>query len=159
VGVLRYHGGLGADPRRVRTVPTVGRPMVLAFSYVLSRNGYLIYADVHSALYILYSVSSQVHGIHADCGRRRRLGDCYLVQALAGLSHFPYGGHGSYPGATTPGLPLRQLPTCGISSSRGPLYLRMAFGLVSARRKRVLIRLDYMPPCDCSMTVNSRFLS
>ena len=34
----------------------------------------------------------------------------------------------------------------------------MAFNLVSAQADRVLIRPDYMPACDCSMTVNNRFL-
>lgn len=43
----------GAAPGQVRMRPTVGRPMVFAFSYVLSHNGYLIYSDVHSGLYIL----------------------------------------------------------------------------------------------------------
>jgi len=38
---------------QLRTVPTVGRPTVFAFSYVLSHNGYIIYSDVHSGLYIL----------------------------------------------------------------------------------------------------------
>ena len=46
-------GDWGTDPGQVRTVPTVGLPMVLAFSYVLSHNGYLIYSDVNSGLYIL----------------------------------------------------------------------------------------------------------
>ena len=58
VGTVRWAsygiaGDWGSDPGRVRSVPTVGRPMVLAFSYVLSHNGYVIYADVHSGLYIL----------------------------------------------------------------------------------------------------------
>jgi hypothetical protein len=43
----------GAGPGQVRMRPTVGPPMVFAFSYVLSHNGFLIYADVHSGLYIL----------------------------------------------------------------------------------------------------------
>jgi hypothetical protein len=43
----------GAAPGAVRRRPTVGPPMVFAFSYVLSHNGYLIYADVHSGLYVL----------------------------------------------------------------------------------------------------------
>ncbi len=38
---------------QVRTVPTVGQPTVFAFSYVLSHNGYIIYSDAHSGLYIL----------------------------------------------------------------------------------------------------------
>jgi hypothetical protein len=42
-----------AESGRLRTVPTVGRPTVFAFSYVLSHNGYIIYSDVHSGLYIL----------------------------------------------------------------------------------------------------------
>lgn len=47
-------GDWGAGPEgQVRNVPTVGQPTVFAFSYVLSHNGYLIYADVHSGLYIL----------------------------------------------------------------------------------------------------------
>ncbi|MGH8245097.1 MAG: hypothetical protein ACREUU_01545, partial [Gammaproteobacteria bacterium] len=43
----------GAPADQVRMQPTVGRPMVFAFSYVLSHNGYIIYSDVHSGLYIL----------------------------------------------------------------------------------------------------------
>ncbi len=35
--------------------------MVFAFSYVLSHNGYVIYADVHSGLYIL-----KYKGPHSD---------------------------------------------------------------------------------------------
>src|SRR6266513_1068963 len=46
-------GDWGTDPGAVRSVPTIGRPMVFAFSYVLSHNGYIIYSDVHSGLYIL----------------------------------------------------------------------------------------------------------
>jgi len=40
-------------PGEVPNVPTVGRPPVFAFSYVVSHNGYIIYSDVHSGLYIL----------------------------------------------------------------------------------------------------------
>jgi len=43
----------GAPADQLRMWPTVGRPMVFAFSYVLSHNGYLVYSDVHSGLYIL----------------------------------------------------------------------------------------------------------
>jgi hypothetical protein len=43
----------GAPPGELRRRPTVGPPAVFAFSYVLSHNGYLIYADVHSGLYVL----------------------------------------------------------------------------------------------------------
>jgi hypothetical protein len=58
VGTVRWAslgptGDWGTDPGQVRTVPTVGLPMVLAFSYVLSHNGYVIYSDVNSGLYIL----------------------------------------------------------------------------------------------------------
>jgi hypothetical protein len=43
----------GAAPGQARMRPTVGTPQVFAFSYVLSHNGYVIYADVHSGLYVL----------------------------------------------------------------------------------------------------------
>jgi hypothetical protein len=43
----------GAAPGEVRMRPVAGPPIVFAFSYVLSHNGYIIYADVHSGLYIL----------------------------------------------------------------------------------------------------------
>lgn len=49
----------GAAPGQVRMRPTVGPPMVVAFSYVLSRNGYLIYADINSGLYILKYTGSR----------------------------------------------------------------------------------------------------
>jgi hypothetical protein len=52
-GIVGEMVPFGASADKVRMWPTVGRPMVLAFSYVLSHNGYLVYSDVHSGLYIL----------------------------------------------------------------------------------------------------------
>jgi hypothetical protein len=43
----------GAPMGQVRMQPPAGAPMVLAFSSVLSHNGYLIYCDANSGLYIL----------------------------------------------------------------------------------------------------------
>lgn len=43
----------GAPPGQVRERPVVGPPDVFAFSYVVSHNGYLIYADIHSGVYVL----------------------------------------------------------------------------------------------------------
>src|SRR6266849_6798531 len=46
-------------------------------------------------------------------------------------------------------------------SDHSPLdtLYRAAFDRMSAQPDQVLIRPDYMPPCDRSMTVNNRFLS
>jgi hypothetical protein len=44
-----------------REVPTFGPPDVFAFSYVDAYNGHIIYADVHSGLYIL-----KYSGPHAE---------------------------------------------------------------------------------------------
>ena len=59
VGTVRWAsygitGDWGFGPGgQVRNVSTLGQPPVFAFSYVLSHNGYIIYSDVHSGLYIL----------------------------------------------------------------------------------------------------------
>ena len=52
-GITGEPAPAGASPGQVRAQPTVGKPMVFAFSYVISRNGYLVYSDVHSGLYVL----------------------------------------------------------------------------------------------------------
>lgn len=48
-GVAGNWWAQGEVPR----VPTVGPPMVFAFSSVISHRGYIIYSDVHSGLYVL----------------------------------------------------------------------------------------------------------
>jgi hypothetical protein len=43
-----------ADPNQMlRSRPTATPPAVFAFSYVVAKDGYVIYADVHSGLYVL----------------------------------------------------------------------------------------------------------
>lgn len=49
------------DDGLARRRPTVGDPHMFAFSYALSHNGNIVYADVHSGLYIL-----RYKGPHAD---------------------------------------------------------------------------------------------
>jgi hypothetical protein len=68
--------------------PVAGPPQMFAFSYVLSHDGTVIYADVHSGLYIL-----KYRGPHADEIPKR--GNCVSGNAGAIAPGFepcpPYG--------------------------------------------------------------------
>src|SRR5436309_14912701 len=60
----------------------------------------------------------------------------FTLSSYRGAPQFvcPYGGQGSYPGLTAPGLPGTQIPCLGFSSAFGPVQRTMySLLLISAK--------------------------